>query len=265
MAEDDVHKTAFRTHHGHYKFKVMPFGLCNAPSTFQATMNDTLRPFLRKYVVVFFNDILVYIPSLSSHVEHLEVILSTLSQQQFLLWQSKCVFAQNQLNYLGRIVSTKGVALDPDKVQAMSDWPIPATPTALRGFLGLTGFYHQFIQGYAAVVASFTALLRRDQFCWSLEAQHAFQQLKHLMTQIHVLTTPDFSIPFTLEKNAPSSAMDVILLQNAHPIAYYSKVLCPRLQRAFTYVRELHVITVSANGVTTYLAIPSLSSRTIRA
>lgn len=131
MAEDDVHKTAFRTHHGHYKFKVMLFGLCNTPSTFQATMNDTLRPFLRKYVVVFLNDILVYIPSLSSHVEHLEVILSTLSQQQFLLQQSKCVFAQNQLNYLGRMLSTKGVALDPDKVQAMSDWPIPATPIAL--------------------------------------------------------------------------------------------------------------------------------------
>ena len=105
MAEADVHKMAFRTHQGHYKFRVMPFGLCNAPSTFQAAMNDALHPFPRKYVMVFFDDILVYSFDFDSHVTHLESILSTLSEHNSRLRQSKCLFTQNQLNYLGHIIS----------------------------------------------------------------------------------------------------------------------------------------------------------------
>lgn len=100
MADEDIHKTAFRTHLGHYEFRVMPFGLSNAPSTFQSAMNDTLRPFLRKYVAVFFDDILVYSSNLATHVSHLKSVLATLSDKQFLPRQSKCLFAQSQLNYL---------------------------------------------------------------------------------------------------------------------------------------------------------------------
>jgi len=110
----------------------MPFDLYNAPSTFQATMNDTLRPFLQKFIVVFLDDILVYIPFFPSHVKHLEAVLSSLSQGQFLLWKSQCVFAKNQLNYLGHIVSTQGVSQTLTKIQAMLDWPILATPTDLH-------------------------------------------------------------------------------------------------------------------------------------
>lgn len=129
----------------------MPFGLSNVSSTFQSAMNDTLRPFLRKYVAVFFDDILVYSPNLDTHVSHLDSVLSTLSDKQFLLRQSKCLFAQSQLNYLGHIISAQGIAPDPEKISAMLAWPIPISPTALRGFLGLTGFYRKFIKGYAAI------------------------------------------------------------------------------------------------------------------
>lgn len=110
MAKEDIHKLPFELTRV-YEFRVMPFGLCNAPSTFQLAMNDTLRPFLRKYVAIFFDDILVYNSDLASHATHLESVLATLSDWQFLLRQSKCLFAQNQLNYLGHIISAKGIAL----------------------------------------------------------------------------------------------------------------------------------------------------------
>ena len=164
MAKDDIHKMVFRTHLGHYEFRVMPFGLCNAPSTFQSAMNDTLRPYLRKYVAVFFDDILVYSSNLASHVTHLESMLATLSERQFLLRQSKCLFAQNQLNYLGHIISANGIAPDPDKISAMLAWPIPSSPMALRSFLGLTGFYRKFIKGYVAIASPLTSLIRKDKF-----------------------------------------------------------------------------------------------------
>lgn len=160
MADDDIHKMAFRTHLGHYEFRVMPFGLSNVPSTFQSAMNDTLRPFLRKYVAVFFDDILVYSSNLDTHVAHLDSVLATLSEKQFLLRQSKCLFAQSQLNYLGHIISAQCVAPDPEKISAMLAWPVLASLTALCGFLGLTGFYRKFIKGYAAIALPLTSLLR---------------------------------------------------------------------------------------------------------
>lgn len=116
MAPDDVPKTAFRTHHGHYEYRVMPFGLCNAPSTFQAAMNAVLNPFLRKFVAVFFDDILIYSTTLPDHLSHLECIFNVLSQAQFNLKRSKCVFGQRQLDYLGHVVSGDGAQPDPSKV-----------------------------------------------------------------------------------------------------------------------------------------------------
>lgn len=208
----------------------MPFGLCNAPSTFQAAMNDVLQSFLRKYVVVFFDDILICNTDLDSYAVHLDTIMSIFHTRQFLLRQSKCVFAQNRLNYLGHVISAQGVAPDPDKVQAILAWPIPTSTTALHGFLGLTGFYRKFIKHYATVATPLTNLLRKDQFIWTPTATQAFDDLKTLMTKALILATSDFSLPFTLETDAFSSAIGAVLIQNGHPIAYYSKVLCPCLQ-----------------------------------
>ena len=253
MAEEDAHKTAFRTHQGQYEFLVMPFGLCNAPSTFQAAMNDALQPFLRRFVAVFFDDILVYSPDLSSHVSHLEAVLSALADREFLLKQSKCSFAQRELNYLGHIISSQGVAPDPDKIAAMLEWPLPTCSTSLRGFLGLTGFYRKFVKGYAAIAAPLNSLLRKDKFAWSPDAHQAFRQLQQAMTETPVLANPNFLIPFTLETDASGTAMGAVLLQEGHPIAYYSKALCPRLQRASAYVRELHAITSAVRKWRHYL------------
>lgn len=135
----------------------------------------------------------------------------------------------------------------------MVDWPIPTSTTNLRGFLGLTGFYRKFIKGYASIAAPITALLRKDQFIWSPEATSAFDHLKTQMTRAPVLSTPDFNIPFVLETDASAVAIRAVLIQQQHPIAYYSKVLCPRLRRASAYVRELHAITFAVRKWRHYL------------
>ena len=141
MLLEDEYKAAFKTHQGHYQFRVMPFGLTNAPATFQCVMNEVLKPFLRKFVLVFLDDILIYSPSMDLHLHHLEQVLQTLRKHHLHLKQSKCTFAQDRLEYLGHIISASGVSTDRSKISDMLKWPTPTTMTELRGFLGLTGYY----------------------------------------------------------------------------------------------------------------------------
>ncbi|XP_026458493.1 uncharacterized protein LOC113359009 [Papaver somniferum] len=137
----DIYKPAFRTHHEYYEFKVMPFGLTNAPATFQALMNSVFGPYLRKFVLVFFDDIPVYIKNLKEHIHNLSLVLALLRQHHLFAKLSKCTFAQSSLQYLGHIITAQGVAADPEKIQCMQKLPIPTTLKQLRGFLGLTGYY----------------------------------------------------------------------------------------------------------------------------
>lgn len=138
IVEKDIHKTAFRTHHGHYKFTVMPFGLTNAPATFQSTMNQLLSEFLRKFVMVFFDDILIYSKSSEDHSRHLRTVFERLEAQSFFIRRSKCSFGVAELEYLGHVISTQGVRPDPNKVAAVESWPVPRTVRQVRAFLGLT-------------------------------------------------------------------------------------------------------------------------------
>jgi len=156
MREEDVTKTTFLTHHDHYEFCVMPFGLCNTPSSFQDTMNETFISYLRKFIIVFFDDILIYSKSLRKHFHHLEQTFQLLQDNHFFLKLSKWSFAQQKVEYLGHVVSAMRVAPIQNKVIAIQQWSRPTSFKALRAFLGLTGFYRRFIRGYAAMAAPLT-------------------------------------------------------------------------------------------------------------
>jgi hypothetical protein len=145
MSREDEFKTMFKTHHGHYQFKVMPFGLTNAPTTFQCIMNSILEALLKKCVIVFMDDILVYNTSLQEHVDYLRQVLTLLRSYKFFVKRSKCAFAQTELEYLGHIISAEGVATDPKKTQVILQWPVPTNVTELRGFLSLIGYYRKFV------------------------------------------------------------------------------------------------------------------------
>ncbi|KAF5461864.1 hypothetical protein F2P56_017927 [Juglans regia] len=177
----------------------MPFGLTNAPSTFQSLMNEVFRPFLKKFIFVFFDDILVYSKIEGEHTQHLLLTLETLRQHKLFAKQSKCCFGCEDVADLGHLISTKGVQADPKKLNAMVEWPLPKTLKTLRGFLGLTGYYSRFIKGYGEIAAPLTQLLKKKSFHWNEEAKMTFQRLKWAVTQPPVLALPDFSIPFIIE------------------------------------------------------------------
>ena len=131
MHPDDISKTAFRTHQGHYEFLVMPFGLSNAPATFQALMNDVLRPYLRKFVLVFFDDILIYSSSWAEDLQHIDIILNALRAHHLHLKRSKCSFGVSSVAYLGHVISAGGVAMDADKIAVVASWPALRSARAL--------------------------------------------------------------------------------------------------------------------------------------
>lgn len=253
MRAGDEEKTAFKTHHGHYQFRVMPFGLSNAPATFQCVMNSVLEPCLRKFVLVFMDDILIYSPSLPEHALHLSTVLDLLRQHKLFVKESKCSFAQTQLEYLGHIVSDEGVATDPQKTAAMVAWPRPTTVTELRGFLGLTGYYRKFVRAYGILAKPLTNLLKRKAFEWSTEAEEAFLALKKAMSTTPVLTLPDFSKQFVVETDACDSGVGAVLMQENHPIAFLSKALSAQHRSLSIYEKEFLALIMAVERWRSYL------------
>ena len=150
-------------------------------------MNEIFKKYLRKFVLVFFDDILIYSKNWDEHWIHVEKVLSILRDHKLFVKKEKCQFGQECIHYLGHVISREGVAVDPEKVQAMLKWPKPKTLKAFRGFLGLTGYYRKFIQGYGKIAGPLTSMLKKDSFAWNQEAEKAFEHLKHAMTQAPVL------------------------------------------------------------------------------
>ena len=228
---DQTHLTAFRTRYGIFEFKVMPFGLVNAPASFQSTMQDVLRGILDDFVVVYIDDLLIYSKDLDSHVQHVREVLHRLRRHRLFAKASKCYWGQSRVPFLGHVVGVNGVECDQDKVDALRSWPVPTSLLELQQFLGLANYYRRFIPRFSIIAAPLYDLLKRHSPpIWSDPAHSAFTHLRSLLSSPTVLALPDFALPFHISTDAASRhGIGAVLWQSTsttatrRPIAYLSK------------------------------------------
>ncbi|GJS60541.1 putative reverse transcriptase domain-containing protein [Tanacetum coccineum] len=179
VRDEDIPKTAFRTRYGHYEFQVMPFGLTNAPAVFMDLMNRVCRPYLDKFVIVFIDDILIYSKTKEEHDVHLRLILELLKKEELYAKFSKCDFWLSKVQFLGHVIDSEGIHVDPAKIESIKDWESPKTPTKIRQFLGLVGYYRRFIEGFSKISKPMTKLTQKSvKFNWGEKEETTFQTLK---------------------------------------------------------------------------------------
>lgn len=231
----------------------MPFGLTNAPSTFQSLMNDIFRPHLKRFILVFFDDILIYNRSLDDHEKHLKQTIQFLQQHSLLAKISKCSFGQPIVEYLGQLISGQGVSKDPKKIEAVQQLPSLKNVTQLRGILGLTSYYRRFVIGYGSICKPLTSLMKKNQFEWSPEAEEAFQMLKQAMVSPLVLALPDLFQEFVVETDACGVGIGAVLMHQGHPLAFISKALSTIHQSMSVYEKELFAIVYAITKWQHYL------------
>ncbi|KAJ9539497.1 hypothetical protein OSB04_032230 [Centaurea solstitialis] len=226
VREEDVHKTAFRTRYGLYEFVVMPFGLTNAPAAFMDLMNRVCRPLLDRSVIVFIDDILIYSKTKEDHVEHLREVLEILRKEQLYAKFSKCDFWLQEVQFLGHLVNREGIKVDPAKVEAVMKWETPKSPTEIRSFLGLAGYYRRFIQDFSKVAVPLTKLTRKNvSFVWGEEQQSAFETLRQKLCEAPVLTLPEGVEDMTVYCDASYHGLGCVLMQRGKVISYASRQL----------------------------------------
>jgi len=230
MAEDSRELTAFTSRYGHFQYRVMPFGLCNAPSTFQSWMNNILRPYLDSFVVVYLDDILIYSKDEDDHRRHLELVMEALATHSARLNVTKCAFFKREIRFLGHVIDHQGIRPDPGQVEKIAGFAPPRNKRDVQSFLGTVNFFRRFIRGCATIATPLYALTRdKVPFVWTDGHQAAFEELKRLLTSSPVLCLPDTSRPFTVHTDASDYAIGAVLLQEhdgyPHPVAYYSRSL----------------------------------------
>jgi len=238
----DEWKTAFKTKDGLYEWLVMPFGLSNAPSTFMRVMTQVLRPFMGKFLVVYFDDILIYSKSKEQHLDHLTQVCDTLQREKLYANLKKYSFFTDSVVFLGFVVLSKGVSADPSKIQAIVDWPEPKSIHDVCSFQGLATFYRRFIRGFSTIMSPITDCLKKGEFQWTNAATKAFGEIKKKMTEAPVMRLPDFSRVFEVECDASGIGIGGVLSQERHPVAYFSEKLNDAKQRYSTYDKEFYAV-----------------------
>ena len=214
IKEGDEWKTAFKTKFGLYEWFVMPFGLTNAPSTFLRLMNHVLRDCIGKYVVVYFDDILVFSQSLDDHLRHLREVFLVLRNNSLFANSAKCTFCVDSIVFLGFVVNKMGLHVDPEKIKAIQELPTPQNVGDVRSFHGLTSFYRRFVPNFSSLASPLNELVKKDStFCWSEKHEQAFKRLKAQLTNAPILALPNFAKTFELECDESGVGIGAVLLQ----------------------------------------------------
>uniref|UniRef100_A0A2N9GJR0 RNA-directed DNA polymerase n=1 Tax=Fagus sylvatica TaxID=28930 RepID=A0A2N9GJR0_FAGSY len=243
IKEGDEWKTAFKTKYGLYEWLVMPFGLTNAPSTFMRLMNHVLRTFIGRFVVVYFDDILIYSKNLDDHVVHVKSVLDVLRKERLFANLKKCTFYTDKLVFLGFVVSAQGIQVDEEKVRAIQDWPSPTSVGNVRSFHGLASFYRRFVKDFSSLAAPLTEVIKKNVgFRWGEEQEKAFQLIKEKLTNAPLLSLPNFSKTFEIECDASGVGIGAVLMQEGRPIAYFSEKLSGAALNYPTYDKELYAL-----------------------
>lgn len=232
VREQDIPKTAFQTRYGQYEFTVLSFGLCNAPATFQALMNDTFRDLLDVCVVVYLDDILVYSASEAEHIKHLELVLSRLQKEGLYARKHKCKFFTRRIEFLGHVISPNGIELDDKKLEVVREWPVPTNVHELRSFLGMANFFRRSVRRYAHIAAPLHSLTSsKAVWNWQEPQQIAFEALKRALTSAPVIAIPDTNLPYTVYTDASDQQCGAVLTQDhgrgPQVIAFESRTLLP--------------------------------------
>jgi hypothetical protein len=244
MREGDEWKTTFKTNEGLYEWLVMPFGLTNASSTFMRLMNEVLREFIGKFVVVYLDNILIFSNTKAEHLKHLAIVMRRLQQEKLLVNMKKCSFMKTELIYLGFFISVNELKMDPEKVEVIRNWPSPINVFEVRSFHGLASFYRKFIQNFSGINAAMmdTVKKRHKVFHWTVEAERSFNLLKRKITEQPVLVLPDFQKTFQVKCDASGYAIGRVLSQDDRPVAYFSEKLDDAKMKYSTYDKEFYAI-----------------------
>eukprot|EP00731_Ephydatia_muelleri_P018416 Em0011g456a len=236
VEEKDRHKTAFCTREGLFEFKVMPFGLCNAPAVFQRLMDLVLSGIQWERCLVYIDDIVIMGKTFERHLQNLKLVLERLRRAGLKLKPSKCSLFQDKVVYLGHVVTRDGIHTDPEKVNAVSKWPVPTSGRDVQQFLGLVGYYRNYIQSFATIAKPLYQLTERGrEFDWSKECSISFQELRSRLVAAPILAFPDFSKTFLLDTDACETGIGAVLSQEhdglERVVAYASRTLnkseCP--------------------------------------
>ncbi|GJS08353.1 putative reverse transcriptase domain-containing protein [Tanacetum coccineum] len=213
VRDEDIPKTAFRTRYGHYEFQVMPFGLTNAPTVFMDLMNQVCRPYLDKFMIMFIDDILIYSKTKEEHDAHLRLILKLLKKEELYAKFSKCDFWLSKVQFLGYVIDSEGIHVDPAKIESIKDCESPKTPTEIHQFLGLAGYYRRFIEGFSKIAKPMTKLTQKSvKFNWGEKEETAFQTLKQKLCSAPILALPKGSENFVVYCDAPHKGLGAMLM-----------------------------------------------------
>lgn len=248
IAEGDEYKTAFRTRYGSFEYLVMPFGLCNAPATFQHFMNDAFRDMLDQYVIIYLDDILIFSKNKEDHEQHVKSVLQRLRTHHLFAKSEKCIFHSKEVEFLGYKISEEGISMDENKVKSILSWPVPKNVKELQSFLGFSNFYRRFILGFSSITRPLHDLTKKGStFVWSSSCQSAFQTLKSSFTTAPVLIHYDHNRKSIVESDASDTSIAAILsqfddLNQLHPVAYFSRSLTSAERNYEVHDKELLAI-----------------------